>query len=254
MIASVSVFFGAAGCNQIPQSVMEQMEQAFQELDAKDYNGCEQMLNPIITSYGHSAGIAPAYYMRGQCRLRKAQREQAQMDFNTARYLTKDKKFRSWIDAQLGNIAFDDGSYGQACIHYRDAAKHMPQRPPADRVLYQYGVALQRTKQFANAREILRRVFTEFPSSQCASQARRKYSWDRDHYAIQCGSFSTLESANQEASRLRQEGVDAIAYPEFDDNGRKRFVIRVGRFTSYLQANRRLEAVRRVQPDAFIVP
>ncbi len=255
----VRVFIAAAsavsfcGCTQLPDSAVRQLDHAYKQLENKRYADCESTLNPVIKVYPTCAEMAPAYYMRGQSRLMQSQRESAKTDFKTACNLTSNREFRAWINAQLGNVAFDDQRFSEACMYYGRAVPDLPLLSPADRVLFQYGTSLQRSRKFTEARTVFAELLQCHPYSKHADEARQKYAWTGETFSVQCGSFSRMSSAENSAAKLREKGIDALAYPEHTADS-KRYVVRVGRYRTHAEAHSVLERVRNVQPDAFIVP
>lgn len=240
------------GCDQPSKETVQQLEQARVALDSRRFAECERLLDPIITDYNRRGDTALALYMRAQCRL-LTNRQKAQRDLVTAQPLAKDKLLRAYIDVQLGNIAFDDGVYVQAAAQYAEALDKLPDSPPTDRVLYQYGLALQRSDRFDKAREVFAQVARAYPASKYAVAARQKQAWAEEYFAVQCGVFNEIDFAHRTAARLREQGINAVAFPE-ERGGGKRYVVRVGRFPRYADACRELDRVRQVQEDAFIVP
>ena len=59
--------------------------------------------------------------------------------------------------------------------------------------------------------------------------------------------------AAESAARLREQGLNALSFPDLRGSA-KHYVVRVGRYESYAEAQQTLATVRRVQADAFIVP
>jgi TolA-binding protein len=242
-----------AGCAQAPPAAVKQIEQARQRVTTGDYAGGERLLSPVIAAYAQEPGVAEAYYLRGQCRLKSGQRHDASSDLKKGLVLANDRALQVWIEVQLANMAYDDGKYERARFFYELAADDLPERTPSDRALYQYGVALQRTQRFKEARQVFGEVYRRFPSSEYASYARRKQSWTDDYFTVQCGVFSDIARAHRHAAKLREVGINALAVPD-PDRPRERYIVRVGRMRSYAQAEQMLERVRVHQPDAFIVP
>lgn len=253
VLAMVAAAVLLAGCQEQSADTVKQLDQARADLAAKRYAQCERTLDPIISKYNKELHTATALYMRAQCRMMTDRRREAQRDLTTAMPLASDKLLRGYIDAQLGNLAFEDGSYSQAAMHYEDALDKLPDEPPVDRVLYQYGIALQRLGRFNDGRKRLEEVYTKFPTSEHAVSAKRKHDWDGDYFSVQCGVFSRIALAHQAAARLRQDGINALAVPE-EGGGSRRYVVRAGRYSTYAEANRELARVQRQQPDAFVVP
>ncbi len=196
---------------------------------------------------------AHALYLRGQCQLRLGQRNRAIRDLQVALRTVRNQTLRALIETQFGNVAYDDGDYATACRWYRDAVTRLPAEPPADRVLFQYGSALQRVGAFDDARKVFARVYHAFPRSPHAAAARDKHDWDKPYFAVQCGAFNQPAASQQAAARLRERGLEARSLPEVRA-GQRRYVVRVGQYRTYAEAERMLRQVQGYQPDAFVVP
>ncbi len=240
-----------AGCARLPAPAVNQISQARSQVESGQYGPAERLLTPVINQYIEYPQVAEAFYLRGQCRLKAGRREDARSDFNKGLVLADDRALQVWLEVQAANMAFDDDRYERARFLYELAIDDVPSGPPADRVLFQYGVCLQRTQNFREARDVFERVFREYPASSFATAARRKYNWDDEYFSVQCGVFSTKTRAQQMASDLRRKGIGALAVAE---GGGGRYVVRAGQYQTYAEAARMLDRVRSHQPDAFIVP
>ncbi|MCB9851223.1 MAG: SPOR domain-containing protein [Phycisphaerales bacterium] len=247
------VTLSVAGCGGLPKPAQRQMTQAQMALTTGDYAGCERLVDPVIRAHPTDRAVAPAYYMRGQCRLQTSSRDAARQDLRQALRLASDDGLRGVVQAQLGNAAFEDNMYADAAAHYSQAVGHLPHSAPTDRVLYQYGVALQRTGQFEPGRRVFADIIKFFPNSQYANAARRKQAWSDPYFSVQCGAYSSQSGANAAAANLRARGLAALTVPELRDGGRY-YVVRIGRFPKYEDAARLLARARSVAPDAFVVP
>lgn len=253
-VAGVAIAGGVllAGCG-MPARAVKQVEQAESAVAAGQYERAEQLVEPVIRSHGKDAKAAPAYYVRAQCRIRGGQRDAAEQDLSRVLALSKNAELRASAEAQLGNIAFDQDDYRRAAAHYEKALAHLPQRPPTDRVLLQYGTALQRSGQFDDGRRVFSRMLEHYPSSPHAGVAQTRQAWPENYFAIQCGAFGQQSSAQSLASALRARGLQAGVFGEARGGGRV-FLVRVGRFANYADAARLLERTRAVARDAFVVP
>ena len=243
----------ATGCGKLSSAELRQLDQGRQSLAAARYAECDRILTPLINAHHNSSAAGEPLYLRGQARLKNNRRKEARNDLEAAQKLTNNVDVRTWSQVQLGNMFFDDQDYGRACHWYAMARKNLPSEEPSDRALYQYGVALQRHGRFDEARTILAEVYVNFPGSQYAVNARNKRSWKHNYFSVQCGVFNRIENAHQAASKLRQKGLDALAFPD-DRNSSKRYVVRVGRYEDYHRARRMLDRVRGHQTDGFLVP
>ncbi len=278
-----------AGCQQLPPEAIQQIEQARGELQRRDYDKCEKILNPVIASYQTNDNIAEALYMRGQCRLMKNQRRMGVHDLTTAQHIAREKRLRAWIEVQLANVAFDDGSYPQARELYESALPDLPDSPPTDQVMHQLAMACEKTGDRTESARILGELKQKFPTSNYAAKNRNRTRTQpttikprnrsnvrptskttliatsptpprtspprtspNGRFEIQCGAYARIEHAHQAAARLRQQGINALAIPESRGAGAKH-VVRVGKYNTYREASRMLARVRKYHTDAFIV-
>ncbi|MFH0980213.1 MAG: SPOR domain-containing protein [Planctomycetota bacterium] len=244
---------GLGGCAALPAPALRQIEEADQAYRAQRYRAAEELLSPVIEAHPENPDIAEALYVRALCRLRTQRAAEARADLDAALTRARRDELIDRIHTQLGNLEFDQERYNRAAAYYAEAYDGLPDRPPKDRVGYQYGIALQRTGRTTEARLVLAEVATDFPQSEFAVKARRKTEWSNDYFAIQCGVFESIARAHAQAKTLKDQGIDAIAIPDTSVST-KRYMVRVGRYRTYAAARQALSAVQRVQPDAFIVP
>lgn len=236
------------GCTSLPPDAAKQVNQGKAAFDGGRYADCDRTLTAVLNVHSANPAAADAFYYRGLARTQLRQRDPARRDLDSAARLAKDPALRALAHAQLGNLDFDDQRYGDAIRHYRAARPDLPASAPIDRILYQYGVALERTGASAESRQIFAELTQKYPSSPFAVQAGSRRG-GANVFSIQCGVFNRGDLAQQAAGRLRGQGFDATVVP---DGGS--FKVRVGRYRTYAEASAQLPRVRRVQPDAFIVP
>jgi cell division septation protein DedD len=70
---------------------------------------------------------------------------------------------------------------------------------------------------------------------------------------VQCGAFTQIATAHEIAARLRQRGFDALAVPD-ERNGSKLHYVHAGKHPDFASAAVAAETIRKVIPDAFVVP
>lgn len=238
-----------SGCATLPSPAVERIKQADRAYHARRYAVAEQLLTPIIETHSDKPDIGEALYLRALCRLETDRPTEARTDLKQALHVTRRNELVDRLHAQLGNLAFDKGRYKSAAVYYKPSYDDLPDYPPKDRIGYQYGLALQRVGRFAEARTVLTDVYAKFPSSGFAPKARLKAAWLHDYFTIQCGAYRQIAGAHQQAKSLKDQGVDALAVPSSN-----LYLVRVGRYRTYSAAQLVLPLVKRVQPDAFIVP
>jgi len=100
---------------------------------------------------------------------------------------------------------------------------------------------------------VLLDLLDSFGTGPTAAEARRALSHVGNHYSIQCGVYRQQANAQAAARKLRGQGFEASAWRE-TSNGSTRHVVRSGKYQRRADAERDLPKVRRLVPDAFIVP
>ena len=241
------------GCRDPSRGAAEQIRQADRAYRYAQYEKSDRIASSVISAHSEELVGAEARYLRGLSRLRQGDRQAAQNDFLAALRRCEHRPLEVLLWVQLGNLAFDEQRYETAARCYQHATGDLPANIPADKVWYRCGVSLQRSGDFTGAREAFARLLAEHPASLLASSARRKLAWRADHFSVQCGAFSTEESARLAARKLRQDGVKA-GVTRRDLRTTLPYVVLTGRFRNFDAAELALADVRRVQRDAFIVP
>jgi len=244
---------GLSGCTMLPPQAIEQVRNAHQAYESKDYQQAVRLTSPVIRDYPESPDVAEAWYIRGLSHLRMNHRPTARADLEEALSRSQRPELTALARAQLGNMDFDEGNYSRAAERYAPADVALPSEPPTDHILYQYGLALERTGRFAEAKFPFAEVFTEYPRSGFAGAARRHYNWPHRYFAVQCGAFARLDSARQLTNQLADNGHAARIIKD-DHAGGSRYVIQAGRFPRYADAQAAADAIRPVVTDVFIVP
>jgi tetratricopeptide (TPR) repeat protein len=245
--------FAIAGCDRLPASAVTQIREGHQAYQQQNYAGAQQRLSSVIAAHPTQPDIAEAYYVRGLAALKRGQTEQARQDFLAGMRLVERPDLRALLQAQLGNLAYESGLYEAAVVRYQKAEPDLPERDPTNRILLRYGISLQRCGRFNDAKLVLADLLTRFPHGPVAADARRRAGWVGDHYAIQCGVYARQPNAQSTARQLRSKGVKASAWRE-TRNGSVRYVVRAGKYARRSDAERALPAIRRIIPDAFVVP
>ncbi len=241
------------GCTALPPGAVRQIENANLAYRARDYDRAEGLLTPVIRSHPQSPDTAEALYLRALCHIHRHQRDTARADLKRAIPLSQRPEVTALAYAQLGNLAFDEENYPQAAGCYRHAARGLPRQRPTDQILYQYGLSLQRSGRFADARFAFGDVIMDHRGSPYAASAQRKLAWPYEHFSIQCGAFSRLESARELAGELKSRGFAprVLRDPRAEST---LYMVYAGEYSTYAAALTDREAIRNVVHDVFIVP
>ncbi|HEY3242225.1 MAG TPA: SPOR domain-containing protein [Phycisphaerae bacterium] len=239
------------GCAGVPAAAVQQIHQAHLALDSGRFAEADRLVSPVIAAYPDTPAAAEALYLRGLARLNTGMRQPARFDFEAALDRARRGDLIARLHAQLGNMDYDDSAYVRAAEHYRRARPELPRTSPTAEILLRYGISLQRSGRIEEAREILGEVVERYSDSRPAADARRKLEWNHDFFAIQCGAFAQSQAAQDIATRLRTQGVEAAIERA---PGTSNYVVLAGRYRTYEQAASALPSVRRTAADAFVVP
>lgn len=248
-----AVLLAAAGCATLPAGAVRNIDQATSLYRSGRYAEAQHLLDQVTSQHPKARGVGEAYYVRGLCRLKQNQKEQARSDFKSALATSDRPELSGRVNAQLGHLCYLDSDYAQAVTYYERAVNDLPDEPPADEVYFRYGDSLQRTGQWKKARTVLPKVWQLFSGSRMETYARRKFAWPHDYFAIQCGAFRSVARANELAHQLRGQGLSAAVQLNAGSSSAMHTVY-VGSFSRYADAERELSRVRAVVGDAIIVP
>jgi len=241
------------GCEGVPESGRQLLIRACRDYERGDLKAAEHAAREFIRDHPFSPAAAEALYLRGLCRTRLNRRALAKADFAAAAAKAARNDLKAYCAAMLGNFACEDGDAERAVSHYAEAAPVLPVRPPGDDILFRYGSCLQRVGRWKDSRLIFSRLLHEYPNSRRVPDARRRFAWPYDAFAIQCGAFDRLDEAHHAAAEWTRRGLNVTV--EFIDlEGRGRWRALEGRYETYAKAIAGLPAVQRIVPEAAVVP
>jgi len=241
------------GCQHLPPSAAQRVKQADVAYRAAGYEQARHIAGLVIAKYPSKIETAEAYYLRGLSDLKLRRLSSALSDFRSALKLCKRRDLEVLVRLELGNLAFDGGAYHKAVAQYADIMNELPAGVPSDEAWYRYGVSLQKVGDFGRSRQALLRAAGERRPGTINATARRKMSWQHSYFTIQCGAFATARSAGAVRDGLRRHGIPALVTSVKADRA-TRHVVQVGRYRDFSAARSALASIRRVQPDAFVVP
>jgi len=154
----------------------------------------------------------------------------------------------------LGTLLFEDRQWDQAARNLEAAAQRMPEAPPKDAVVYRLGLCRERTGRWKAACDSFRYITRHFDGGHYLEAARRREQLKADHFAVQCGAFRQKSNAETLRGNLARKGLDAYLCEE--RRGRPAlYVVLVGRYPGYEEAQRQLAMVReQFVSDAVLWP
>jgi tetratricopeptide (TPR) repeat protein len=243
----------STGCNSGSREHDEWIRAAEVDYKAARYDDAIGRMTRLIELSKDKPTICRAYYTRGLCYAKTGQRSAAYSDMKQAVKVqdTPDVTWRAFV--VLGSLYFEDSRWDSAEKALAAALKRMKSPDPIDEVLFKLGQCYERLGRWQDAREPFERLVREFPKSRFHDDARRRLSINATHFAIQCGVFSTRNSADQLAGQLRSKGLDAYVKRE-PRGGRELNVVLVGKYARYEDLWRDVTRVRSYVPSAVLWP
>jgi len=242
----------ACGCTRLGPGERESLQQASREYSLGRVDAAMARLDPLIRDFSRAEEIAEAHYIRGLCHARQGREDAARADFQKA-LNSRRRDVVGLARASLGTMAFQRGDYAAAAEHFEKGLPDVPDAPPKDQLLFSAGLAMQRAGRWKDAPAQFAAVLHRFPDRPIAERARRMAGWTHPYFAIQLAAYGTADSAEQAVRAYRSRGLSAVQ-ENHPRGGRAMWIVMTGRYATYADAVAALPAVRRIQPDALIIP
>ncbi len=241
------------GCNALTDQqrmCLAEGERAYRD---KQYEAAAQQLSKFLEEVRNRPEAARALYVRGMARALTGKRAWAYTDLKRAARETTDPQLLWQPSAVLGILYFEDENWDAAARAFNTAVERMPAAPPEDALLFRSGLCCERTGRWTAALSPYRRIVTQFPQGVYREPAERRLQLGADHFAVQCGVFSTMDNANQLVAQLRKQGLRTFVRPE-QRKGSTCYVVLEGRYGSYREANAALARTRGYVTEAVLWP
>jgi tetratricopeptide (TPR) repeat protein len=247
------VILPLGGCSELPPHGRHQLERAHVTYETGDATQACLLLDKFLAEFPSHPESAEGYYMRSLCRIKSGRLRDARSDLERCLSLSVRSDLTARAYAALGGLQHDAGDLDSAAASYERALRDLPERPPTDQVRHRYGLCLQRLGRWPAARQMFATVIQQYPNSPYVEDARRRFSWSRPYFAIQCGAFVQEKQADEFVGKLRTSVPSARKEPEAR-LGRPMYVVYAGQYATYAEAQQQLGAIRQKAPGAFIVP
>ncbi len=243
----------AGGCSQFGPAEKEALTLANQSYARGDVNAACAKLDRLIAEHEDAVEIGEAYYLRGLCRAKARQYGPAARDFEAAIKKSRRDDLSLCARISLASLAFQRGDWDEAVDYYEKVLPAMAAKPPKDEVLYAAGLAMQRVGKWREATLCFAEILNRFRERPIAADARRKASWPHPYFAIQLGAFRDSTNAARDVQTWRSRNLDA-SQEALPIQGQAMWVVTAGRYRTYAEANEALQQVKKLQPNAMIVP
>jgi tetratricopeptide (TPR) repeat protein len=244
-----------AGCFQMGEDQRQKLRRAGDLYRQQQVDEAIHQLDPVIQNAGGTAEVAEAYYLRGLCRAEQGRFKQAAADLKQAIARSVRDDLTVQAKASLAAVRFQQDDWKAAADLYDDVVGRLANSPPTDQILFYAGQAMQRAGRWKQARAQFGRILWKFASSPVKEDARRMAGWQHEYFAVQLAAFEDTENAENAVQRFRaNSGLDFVQMMNQPWRGSVLWIITAGRYPTYDDALKALPKVRRIAPDAYIVP
>jgi tetratricopeptide (TPR) repeat protein len=249
--AVVLLAAGPLGCVHEPSPQAQQLlVDGYAAYQRGDDETVVKLTDAFLRDSARTTRADEAYRLRGLARYRLKEFAAAEADLAKAVERTKRSAFKAECLLMIGEIAREMGDVGKAERFYRDSLEHTDRgKKPSDVAHYRLGRILQRSGRWEEADKHLGHVAFLFGGSELAKRA--------DSFAgakawtIQVGAFDRLANCAELARELRRKNLPARQHPALR-GGKLLYMVHVGRYQTYQQAESALPAVQRHESDAFL--
>ncbi len=240
------------GCNgeSIGPEARKELDTARKAYQQDDDVQTLRHANAVLRIQPKGEAAMQAYYLRGLALARKKEHAAAQADLERVCEKTRNVDLRVKAADALGELAFLQGDLKTAIRRLKEVLDLTPDdERPADHAHFRLGCIDQRQGRWAEADVQFERVAYHFPDARLGRQARQRVR--ARAWTIQIGSYKHKNNADVAAKRFRDEGFRTHVEPVLRD-GELVFLLQIGRWGQYEDAEAKLPSVRRFTSDAFL--
>ncbi len=251
LTAALTALLGAGCQSQLTPQAKQLLESGTEAYVRGDRKTAVRQMDAFLQQAGRSHRAAEAFYIRGLAKYDLKDYAGAKSDLSEAVDRASSRPLRAKAALSLGDLAYETGDVKLAESMYRTAIDNLedPKLSPADHAHYRLGCALQRQGRWRQADVHFSRVIYHFRGTELARRSRKRL--HAKAWTIQAGAYADYDNASAAANRLRTARPEtriASAVP----SGRLRYVIEIGRYSTFEQAQAVLPEVKRYQKDAFV--
>jgi tetratricopeptide (TPR) repeat protein len=253
----------AGGCGQTSAQGVRLLDQAYASYQNQDDPAVIRDTNAFMASDSRSNRIDEAFYLRGLARQRSKDIPGAKTDLTEAARRTK------WLKAQahlaLGDLAWDSEDMSEAeamftmSLGEMGSPDNVKSATSQDRSLgdrahaeYRLGCIYQRQGRWLEADEKFDRVIHEAKDSRLAQQASLRVHCRA--WTVRACTLSRSDGGPHAIATLKAHGLSGVYMQPTQINGTLKYVVQVGRYPTYDQANAVLHKVREIYGDANLFP
>jgi tetratricopeptide (TPR) repeat protein len=252
MLLACSAMAMAAGCG-LPPRAQKQLNDGYEKYKGGDNAGTVAEMNAFIQENPRAKQIDEAHYLRGLARYNLKQYDAAKSDLLQAITETENNELRGKASLAQGDLSYETGDMTLAENMYRHALETLPETSELRaQAYYRLGCVLQRLGEWRAADQQFHKAIDRYRGAEPARRSARMI--NANAWTVQAGSFTKMNSAQAGAKKLASKGLPAAHAAAVLVDGNTSFVVQVGRYDRYEDAQAMLAKIRQVQSDAFIAP
>ena len=227
----------------------QQLEACYDAYASGNDRGAIELASSFLRDNSPSVRDDEAYYMRGLALSRQGDPVDARADFDRAAGSDR-LAVRARALLALGDLSLTGGRLPQAETFYRSALVEAPaDKTPAQHAGLRLAHVLQRNGRWGEADVQYSRVIHHFEGTRHA-----RWASGRIHgraWTVRVGAFARQQGAAARAAELVKSKLPAVVDARMLDRN-VMYVVCVGRYTQYAQAEAALVTVRKRHKDAYI--
>lgn len=227
----------------------QQLAACYAAYDCGDDEGTLEKTGQFLDDNSPSVRDDEAHYLRGMAQSRRGKTAEARTAFTEAAKSQR-PTVRAHALLALGDLAVADGDPGLGATFYRRSlSEGTVSKTPAQHAYVRLGRILQRQGRWDQADIVFSRAMHYF-----AGTREGKWAATRIHgraWTVQAGAFANAANARAAMTPLAKAKLSART-EDVIRNGKRMYVVRVGRYASYDEAKQALASVCRVRKDAYI--
>ncbi|MCK5558868.1 MAG: SPOR domain-containing protein [Candidatus Hydrogenedentes bacterium] len=251
-VVCLTILLAATGCSgeQISPQVQRQLDAGLRTYEAGDDRATIEHADAVLRQHVRGAGAMQAYYLRGMAKYRLKEYPAAEWDLEQVYRKTKNNDLYVKAADTLGELAYlrGDMALAASCLQKVIDQTSAGVRP-WDHAQFRMGCVRQRQGRWKDADLYFDRVMYYVPGTPLARQGRRRVHGRK--WTIQVGSYKKKQNTVAEAEKFRAGRMETFIEPVVRD-GELTFLLRVGRWDRYEQAEKQLPSVRKMKADAFL--
>jgi tetratricopeptide (TPR) repeat protein len=251
-IVAAALLVSSAGCNQaVTEHGRKLCAEALAAFDRGEYELTVTHMDAFLRESSQSSSAGRAYYLRGLAHHRLKQRDEAKSDLIKAVARSKDRTVRANALTAMGDIAWERKDVKSSESYFRQALEFCERDvAPAGHVYYQLGCVLQHQGRWKAADEQFRKAVHYFPRTLFSDRSGRRV--NARMWIVRAGAFGLRGAADMLAAELKSGGLRAVSRADTTTTERLVFVVDVGEYETYPQAEAALKGVRKHKPKAFV--